>query len=131
MLIYKKLMKFAFISTLVLIFKMLIVFFLNLFFPIPFYINYFITHTIILVASYVFHSKITFKYECSFVTFIDYSKAVIMFKLLDYTLSLGNTYLLGNIYVSIAISTIIIFLLRFLVLNKFVFNNKNQKFKTM
>jgi len=131
MIIFKKLLKFTFISTLILIIKISIVFFLNFFFSIPFYINYFITHIIILLASYVFHSKITFKYECSFVTFIDYSKAVIIFKLLDYILSLGNTYLLGNIYVSIAISTIIIFLLRFLILNKFVFSSKNQKFKTM
>lgn len=93
---------------------------------------YIFVHVILLFFSFTFHTKITFNNKISFSLFRDYSVSVFAFKLLDYALFLIGIkvlrgvlkpYILDDylgyiISASILLSTVFIFLLRFIVYNK-------------
>lgn len=106
--------------------KLALVYFFGFF--LPAYINYFITHLIIIVSSFLFHSKITFRQTISIQKFI---KCVIILKIVDYGFFLAFVYIgaVSNM-VSVIISTGISYILRFIIMDNFIFNGetKNEKY---
>ena len=101
-------------------------------FIIPAYINYFITQFIILFISYFYHSKVTFNEKMDFNSFIIFTKCVIGLKIIDYLLFNVNVYIFHteNIY-AVIISTLVIFILRYLLMDKYVFNQGNENEKDL
>ena len=99
-------------------------------FAIPAYLNYLITQALILFISYFYHSKVTFDEKLDFNSFVMFTKCVIGLKIIDYLIFNVNVYIFHteNTY-AVIISTLVIFVLRYLLIDKYVFNqgNGNEK----
>ncbi len=101
-------------------------------FVIPAYLNYLITQVIILFISYFFHSKVTFNEKMDFNSFVMFTKCVIGLKIIDYLIFNVNVYIFHteNIY-AVIISTLAIFILRYLLIDKYVFNQGKDNEKDL
>jgi len=119
--------RFAFISLIVLIFKISITGILQFFFPSKFYINYLIAHLLVLIFSYLNHSKLTFRSEYKIKSFITFTQAVILLKLIDYVIANLGVYIFNRYFVvAIVIATVVNFTLRYLILDRYVFKKYEQ-----
>ena len=102
----------------ILLIKILILYILEFIFSSSF--AYGITHVVILIISYLIHSKITFKVDYSIKNFLIFFQSVLLFKLVDYFifLSLINKTSINSLFIVTFIS-LIIFIFRFFILKKF------------
>jgi putative flippase GtrA len=101
-------------------------------FTIPAYLNYLITQVIILFSSYIYHSKVTFNEKMDFTSLFVFTKCVVGLKIVDYLLFNVNVYIFHaeNIY-AVIISTGVTFVLRYLLMDKYVFTQGNDNEKDM
>lgn len=107
-----------------LLLKIIIVATLDIF-AIPAYFNYFIVQILILLFSYIYHSGITFNEKLNLQSFIQFTKCIIGLKIVDYLLFNVNVYLFHteNIF-AVIISTLAVFVLRFVLMDKYIFNKR-------
>jgi len=116
-----KKIKFLFVSGIVFLSKIGITGLLSLFSPI-FFINYFITHSIIIILSFFFHSRITFKEKLTWKKFYKFIKMVMVLKIIDYGLANFGVYVFDQYYIyAIVMATIIVIILRYIILDRYVF----------
>jgi|GEM_PF-6506439 len=101
-------------------------------FLIPAYLNYLLTQIIILIVSYLYHANITFNEKMDLNSFLIFTKCVIGLKLLDYLIFNVNVYIFKteNIY-AVIISTLIIFIIRYLLMDRYVFNKGDEHEKDL
>ena len=89
----------------------------------PQYINYLLTHMVILLISYAYHSSVAFNVEMSRNSFLDFTKCVLGLKVVDYLIFCIAVYLFGQFYLyAIVLSSSLIFSIRFLLLENYVFH---------
>jgi putative flippase GtrA len=126
-----KYLKYSIGGGLNLVLKIILVGILDIF-TIPAYFNYFITQITILFISYIYHSKITFTEKLNFSSFILFTKCVIGLKFVDYLLFNVNVYIFhtDNIY-AVIVSTLLVFILRYLLMDKYIFNHKDDNEKDL
>lgn len=124
---FYQLIKFSFGAILNFTAKIFFVSILGYVFIIPLYLNYLITHVLILFVSYFYHSKVTFNVKISTDQFVNFIKCVLVFKVVDYLVFTSSVYLFQQFYITaIFISTGVVFLLRFLVFDRYVFNRRGE-----
>jgi putative flippase GtrA len=101
-------------------------------FAIPAYLNYLIAQVIILFQSYLYHSKVTFNEKMDFDSFFLFTKCVIGLKIVDYLLFNINVYIFHaeNTF-AVTISTVVTFFLRYLLMDRYIFNQGNANEKDM
>jgi len=101
-------------------------------FSIPAYLNYLITQIIILFVSYFYHANVTFNEKMNFDSFMVFTKCVIGLKILDYLIFNVNVYIFNteNIY-AVIISTLVIFVIRYILMDKYIFNKGNDNEKDL
>jgi putative flippase GtrA len=106
--------------------KILLVSFFGLLLVPPF-INYLLTHTVILFFSYFYHSKITFQSSISYNHFIKFTQCVMGIKVLDYMLFTASVYVFQqqNAH-AVIIASVAVFFLRYLILDKFAFKKEDN-----
>jgi len=122
--------RFAFISLIVLLFKISITGILQFYFPSKFYVNYLIAHLLVLIFSYLNHSKLTFRSEYKIKSFVTFTKAVILLKLIDYIIANFGVYVFDQYFIiAIVIATVVNFTLRYLILDRYVFKKYEQNAK--
>ncbi len=128
---FYKYLKYSIGGGLNLVLKIILVAILDIF-TIPAYFNYFITQIIILFTSYIYHSKITFDEKMNLNSFILFTKCVIGLKFIDYLIFNVNVYVFHteNIY-AVIISTLFVFILRYLLMDKYIFNHKDHNEKDL
>ena len=120
---FYKPIKFSFGAVLNFTAKVFFVSIIEYVFMIPLYLNYLITHVLILLTSYLYHSKVTFNVKISADQFVNFTKYVLLLKVADYLIFTSSVYLFQQFYIiAIFISTGVVFLLRFLVFDRCVFN---------
>ncbi len=88
----------------------------------PPYLSYMILHAVLLLIGWFFHSLVSFRQSLGLVGFFRYSQTVFAFKALDFLVFSVLAYA-GDVASVVAVLTAsaILFLLRFLVLSRFVF----------
>lgn len=94
-------------------------------FAIPAFLNYFIVQIFVLFFSYTYHSGVTFNEKMNFQSFIQFTKCIIGLKIVDYLLFNVNVYLFHteNVF-AVIISTLAVFVLRFVLMDKYIFNQR-------
>jgi putative flippase GtrA len=122
----KKLIFFGIGGVLTLSLKLISSFFLTEIILFPFYLSYLLTLLIIIFFSFLYNYYITFNNKTKmYLKLLKYLFAIGIFYLLDYIL----TILMVNIYqffylISILIITILIFILKFITFNFFIFKEE-------
>ena len=117
----------AFGSILFLSIKLVWVYFSELTAILPAYISYALLHIVLFFISWVYHTIVTFEIKGDSNVFVKYIYVNMSFKLLDYLLFLLLTYVANSYPVlSVLISSVIVFLLRYLMYSKVVFGKVSE-----
>ncbi len=111
-----------------------------IYFVLPPFIAYFLVQIVVLFYSFFFHTKITYGNTISLSLFRDFFFSVIAFKVLDYFIFLIGMKFLQNLlkpYLqeyqvgcvitgAIVVSTLLIFLIRFMVYNRILAKKEDE-----
>ena len=88
----------------------------------PPYLSYMILHAVLLLIGWFFHSLVSFRQSLGLVGFFRYSQTVFAFKALDFLVFSVLAYAgdVASVF-AVLVASAFLFLLRFLVLSRFVF----------
>lgn len=92
----------------------------------PAWLAYLVVHAVIVVASYLWHARVTFGAPIRLAGFWRFFKAVLLVKALDYGIFSGLVYLGAQRQtVSVVAATVLIFAARYAIMDRRVFREKD------